>query len=307
MKNWPTISLLLLAPLAVALLLTSCNHKTATLKLVINGPYAICEQDPRHLLILMPDLTPTGEPRDKLGHWPPGFIADLSETSLDREKYGYGKDFELQLGRAGAKSPKVSASTVTVDSAVYPVSIDSVADQAPCNPRHDEYISLVMPMPDDIVTIGPVKVSLMHEDNVPHNGLYATKAIFVYDSVRLDKVAVYGNAPSDHGESVWTKIWPRTNSAPFVSLNGDTVLTFDSLRRLDSDEEHHDHARNANDKMCVMINKTRQLCYSDEECAKGTLDKGGIMHALGGAHGDCLSPQLIVCQSGSALCASLGH
>ena len=146
MKNWPIISLLLLAPLAVALSLTSCNHKTATLKLVINGPYAICEQDSRHLLLLMPDLISIPEP--SMGHWPPGFSADFSEIPLIPAGLSSRSNFELELGRSGASSPKISKGNAITDFGLGPVVIDSIADQRPCTGVTAQYISLTIPMPD---------------------------------------------------------------------------------------------------------------------------------------------------------------
>ena len=147
--------------------------------------------------------------------------------------------------------------------------------------------------------IAPVAVYIQHEDqNTPTKAGFATKAAFVYESVPLDKVAVYGYGVTD-GQR--TKEWPDTRSLPFLVTNGETELTFDSVRRFDAKEADHGHAQCANKRMSDMICKTRKLaypmevgaaqeqCVSDDPCQCRPNRIG-----LGGAHGDCLSPQMIV-------------
>ncbi len=273
----------------------------ARLTVILNGPFVLCDDGGALIRIFVPDVLdnpPGHQPDDPdLSHYMPGFTATLSEVALaELGKRPDPKDFTLYTGRLSTQRTALVETDATLDKVRL-----GPDPRGKCLTSSDQMLAyLSVPRPQKIVSMLADEVTITH-DSVGKKDNFATRTALVYRSVYLSKVKVL------QGGKLF---WPQQGTVAFRRHDDLGILVFDMLRKQDdpvmvdpttpgpSSDSHHPHAIYANGVMSAMSGINRTLEYPPMPKDSGREPRTLFYRQ----HGDCNSPQMLVCFVGSNLC-----
>jgi hypothetical protein len=258
------------------------------LRLILEGPFVLCQKDKGHIEIRIPQVVSPNKPE----HFTPGIKSYFTEKELES-----GHDYSLlpdpstprliTIGTLQGVDPWGQKQTVTVDHI-----------SGKCTPSSGAYyVKVTVPTPDLIRPLAPV-IARVYPPNTPKPAKqpYGTSSELLYQSVDLSKLFLQ----DDSG----TTAWP-----PQVDPESGFLTIY--LRQMHPDTLGHQPALDAYVEMMRMVGVKRTFedpepFFLTAEMAAHDTKKNATKEGKKRSHresdnrsrhNDCHAPQLLVCQN----------
>ena len=254
------------------------SGKVADVLLLIQGPLIFCEDHQNGKPLLRAVLAPlVGDSVDaSVRHFKPAVYSN------DSVYIGSG-DYEIQIKPEVARTPHMDNSRGTLDSAAKP-----------CPASTDRYLTMVFPMPDEVMAIAPALAAFDENcDGHPSaDAYYATQVALRYKKVSLDDVRLLCTAGSCSVPGGPT--FPFDPKIMFFS-GQESVLRFEVKPAFEDDPgSPHGHAMAVALAMRKLMGDEKHHCFVPRERVPAVVRTP--VH-------DCHAPEMLLCEAaGSLLC-----